>query len=52
LEAYAAEKKYPVPIDEKLKDYAGALIPADVFSDDDPYLRHDSDKLGAVLNAI
>ncbi|MEK7514384.1 MAG: gluconeogenesis factor YvcK family protein [Patescibacteria group bacterium] len=52
LEAYAAEKKYPVLIDDKLKDYAETLIPADVFSDDDPYLRHDSDKLAAVLANI
>ena len=46
--AYTAEKKFPVEIDEELKNYAKRLIAEDVY-DDASILRHDSDKLGEII---
>jgi uncharacterized cofD-like protein len=49
--AYITEKKHPVTIDEDLKKYTKRLIAEDVY-DDAFILRHDSDKLGAIIAGL
>ena len=51
VDAYFVEKKHPIIIDEKLKKYGRKLIAKDVY-DDASILRHDSDKLGAIVAGL
>jgi len=51
LEKYAAEKKYPVLIDDSLEQYTRKNINADVYSGED-ILRHDSNKLAKIISDI
>ncbi len=51
LKKYAAEKKFPIEVDEHITTYAKEVIRKDLFRAD-YFLRHDSDAIAQIIDSI